>query len=57
MKLAVYELKVILATIIRSLEFNVTEANIKTMLSQTLQPVADGEGGVLPLNVTLASGA
>jgi hypothetical protein len=50
-------LKVLLGTIIRSLEFHKTDAEVKSEIAPTLQPVVDGRGGVLPLYVTLASGA
>lgn len=55
--IAVFELKVILATLLRSLEFHVTQADVKTMLSQTLQPVVNGQSGMIPLHVTLAASA
>lgn len=50
---AVFEFKIILATLIRSLEFHETEAVVEKKISPTLQPVVDGEGGVLPLYITL----
>ncbi|KII87864.1 hypothetical protein PLICRDRAFT_42386 [Plicaturopsis crispa FD-325 SS-3] len=53
-RLAIFEMKVILATLIRSLQFHDTGAVVHSRISPTLQPVTDGEGGVLPLRITLA---
>ncbi|KAI0356004.1 cytochrome P450 [Trametes cingulata] len=53
-RLAVFEFKVILATLVRSLEFHETTARVLEKISPTLQPVVDGKGGLLPLHVTLA---
>ncbi|KAI9065310.1 cytochrome P450 [Trametes sanguinea] len=53
-RLAVFEFKVILATLVRSLEFHDTTATVVRKISPTLQPVVDGNGGLLPLHVTLA---
>ncbi|KZT71850.1 cytochrome P450 [Daedalea quercina L-15889] len=53
-RLAIFEFKVILATLIRSLEFRETTAEVHTRISPTLQPVTDGQGGLLPLHVSLA---
>ncbi|TBU25929.1 cytochrome P450 [Dichomitus squalens] len=53
-RLAVFEFKVILATLLRSLEFHETTAVVRAKISPTLQPVVDGRGGLLPLHVTLA---
>ncbi|KAH9852216.1 cytochrome P450 [Lenzites betulinus] len=53
-RLAVFEFKVILATLVRSLEFHETTAVVQEKISPTLQPVVDGRGGLLPLHVTLA---
>ncbi|KAI8976580.1 cytochrome P450 [Trametes punicea] len=52
-RLAVFEFKVILATLVRSLEFRETTAHVVRKISPTLQPVVDGKGGLLPLHVTL----
>ena len=52
---AVLELKVMLATLVRSIEFGETGARIEQRISPTLQPVVDGQGGVLPLKLSLAS--
>ena len=54
--LAVFEFKIILATLIRSLEFHETEANVEKKIAPTLQPVTDGKAGVLPLYITLVNG-
>ncbi|KAI0754417.1 cytochrome P450 [Daedaleopsis nitida] len=54
-RLAVFEFKVILATLVRSLEFHETTAEVEEKISPTLQPVVDGRGGLLPLHVTLAA--
>ncbi|PCH35326.1 hypothetical protein WOLCODRAFT_79403 [Wolfiporia cocos MD-104 SS10] len=54
-RLAILEFKIILASLVRSLEFHETEARVSTRISPTLQPVTDGQGGVLPLYVTLAA--
>ena len=53
-RLAIFEFKVILATLGRSLEFHETTAQVVRKISPTLQPVVDGRGGLLPLHVTLA---
>ncbi|KAH9919840.1 cytochrome P450 [Fomitopsis serialis] len=53
-RLAIFEFKVILATLIRSLEFRETTAEVHARISPTLQPVTDGRGGLLPLYVSLA---
>ncbi|KAI0763033.1 cytochrome P450 [Trametes elegans] len=53
-RLAIFEFKVILATLIRNLEFHDTTANVVEKISPTLQPVVDGKGGLLPIHVTLA---
>ncbi|KAF9500674.1 cytochrome P450 [Pleurotus eryngii] len=53
-RLAVFEFKVILASLIRSFEFHDTSAVIHQKIAPTLQPVTDGKGGLLPLHVTLA---
>ncbi len=54
-RLAVFEFKVILATLVRSLEFAETTACVVEKISPTLQPVVDGRGGLLPLHVSLAA--
>ncbi|EED83115.1 predicted protein [Postia placenta Mad-698-R] len=54
-RLAIYEFKVILATLVRSLEFRETTAEVHTRISPTLQPVTDGQGGLLPLYISLAA--
>lgn len=51
--IAIAELKVILATLIRSFEFHDTGAEVRTAISPTLQPVTDGKGGYLPLRLKL----
>jgi hypothetical protein len=51
---AVFEFKVILATLIRSLEFHDTKVVVAQRISPTLQPVVDGRAGFLPVHVTLA---
>ncbi|KAI0676401.1 cytochrome P450 [Trametes maxima] len=53
-RLAIFEFKVILATLVRSLEFHETTAVVQRKISPTLQPVVDGRGGLLPVHVTLA---
>ena len=53
-RLAIFEFKVILATLVRSLEFHETTAVVREKISPTLQPVVDGRGGLLPVHVTLA---
>lgn len=53
-RLAILELKVMLATLVRSIEFGETDARIEQRISPTLQPVVDGQGGVLPLKLSLA---
>ncbi|TDL23928.1 cytochrome P450 [Rickenella mellea] len=54
-RLALFEFKVILATLSRSLEFHSTDATVNRKDILTLQPVVDGKCGVLPLRLTLAS--
>ncbi|THH19294.1 hypothetical protein EW146_g1858 [Bondarzewia mesenterica] len=54
-RLAILEFKIMLATLVRSIEFRETEAQIRQMISPTLQPVVDGRGGVLPLKLSLVS--
>ncbi|TDL23922.1 cytochrome P450 [Rickenella mellea] len=55
-RLAVFEFKVVLAALIRSLEFHSTDAIVNTKITQQIvQPVVDGNGGVLPLRISLAS--
>ncbi|KAF8653640.1 hypothetical protein AX16_003792 [Volvariella volvacea WC 439] len=52
-RFAVLEMKVIIATLIRSLEFRDTGAVIQQKISPTLQPVLNGEAGVLPVEISL----
>ncbi|KIY48790.1 cytochrome P450 [Fistulina hepatica ATCC 64428] len=52
-RLAVFEAKVILATLVRSLEFHDTGASVRPVIARTLQPVVDGEVGLLPIQVGL----
>ncbi|KAH9941758.1 cytochrome P450 [Epithele typhae] len=54
-RLAVFEFKVLLATLVRALEFHETTAEVHAKISPTLQPVVDGRGGMLPLHVALAA--
>ncbi|KAF9066292.1 cytochrome P450, partial [Rhodocollybia butyracea] len=54
-RLAVLELKIIIAVLVRSFEFECTEAKIVQRLSPTLQPFADGKPAVMPLKVSLVS--
>ncbi|THH19339.1 hypothetical protein EW146_g1797 [Bondarzewia mesenterica] len=54
---AIVEFKVILATLIRSIQFRDTTASIRQVISPTLQPVVDGKGGLLPLHISLAQQA
>ncbi|KAI0732667.1 cytochrome P450 [Fomitopsis betulina] len=54
-RLAIFEFKVILATLIHSLEFRETTAEVHSRISPTLQPVTDGQGALLPLYVSLAA--
>ncbi|KAF9068349.1 cytochrome P450 [Rhodocollybia butyracea] len=53
-RLAVLELKIIIAALVRSFEFEPTEAKIIQQLSLSLQPFADGKVSSMPLKVTLA---
>jgi hypothetical protein len=50
---AVLELKIIIAVLVRSFEFECTEAKIVQRLSPTLQPFADGKAASMPLKVSL----
>ncbi|KAF7319134.1 hypothetical protein HMN09_00249800 [Mycena chlorophos] len=52
-RLAVLELKIILATLVRSFVLFDTGARVDAKISQTLQPVVDGRGGHLPVRVKL----
>ncbi|TDL23920.1 cytochrome P450 [Rickenella mellea] len=55
-RLAVFEFKVILATLLRSLEFHSTDVTVYTKVTQQiLQPVVDGKCGVVPVRITVAS--
>jgi len=53
-RLAVLESKIILATLVRSLEFKETTAQVRPKILQTLQGVVDGKGGVVPIRVSIA---
>ncbi|TDL19925.1 cytochrome P450 [Rickenella mellea] len=53
-RLALFEFKIILVTIIRTLEFRETDYKVTQKISPTLQPVVDGRGGVLPLHISIA---
>ncbi|KAF9072901.1 cytochrome P450 [Rhodocollybia butyracea] len=55
-RLAVLELKIITALLVRSFEFDRTEAKIAQYLAPTLQPFADGKASSMPLKVSLAAG-
>jgi hypothetical protein len=50
---AIFEFKIILATLIRSLEFTETTAQVHRKILQTMQPVTDGKGGLLPVSLSL----
>ncbi|KAJ7449144.1 cytochrome P450 [Mycena galericulata] len=52
-RLAVLEFKIILTTLVRSIEFVDTGVRVEEKILQTLQPVVDGKGGVLPLGLKL----
>ncbi|KAJ6557937.1 cytochrome P450 [Mycena capillaripes] len=52
-RLAVLELKIILATLVRSFVFSDTGVHVEEGISPTLQPVVDGRGGNLPLRLKL----
>ena len=54
LSLAIFEFKIILATLIRSLEFNETTARVHRKILQTMQPVTDGKGALLPVSLSLA---
>ncbi|KAF5367489.1 hypothetical protein D9758_003729 [Tetrapyrgos nigripes] len=54
-RLGLLELKVIIATLIRSFEFHPTDADVKQYISPTLQPFVNGEGGLMPMKVSLVS--
>ena len=51
--IALLEIKIIVATLIRSIEFFDTGAKVVLKTSPTLQPVVEGEAGVLPLRLKL----
>ncbi|GBE83843.1 hypothetical protein SCP_0509000 [Sparassis crispa] len=53
-RLAVFEFKVILSTLIRTLELHETTANVELKIKPTLQAFVDGRGGFLPIHFTLA---
>ncbi|KAL0955191.1 hypothetical protein HGRIS_004096 [Hohenbuehelia grisea] len=53
-RLGVFETKVIVATLVRSLEFRTTDDVVRTAISPTLQPIINGHGGIMPLRVSLA---
>lgn len=53
-RLAVFEYKVIIAHLVRSIEFSSVPGTIvHRKISPTLQPVTDGEGGLLPVQIKL----
>ncbi|KAJ7060971.1 cytochrome P450 [Mycena amicta] len=52
-RLAVLEFKIILATLVRSFTFIDTGALVDEKISPTLQPVVNGQGGHLPLQLKL----
>ncbi|KAJ7800367.1 cytochrome P450 [Mycena olivaceomarginata] len=52
-RLAVLEIKIILATLVRSIVFSDTGVHVEEKISPTLQPVVDGRGGNLPLRLKL----
>ncbi|KAJ6487726.1 cytochrome P450 [Mycena sanguinolenta] len=52
-RLAVLEMKIILAILVRSIAFTDTRVHIEEKISPTLQPVVDGRGGTLPLLLRL----
>ncbi|KAF9072869.1 cytochrome P450 [Rhodocollybia butyracea] len=52
-RLAVLEIKIILAVLMLSFEFECTEAKIVQYLAPTLQPFADGKPVSMPLKVSL----
>lgn len=49
--LGVFEVKVLVATLIRSLEFRPTGQTLRTVPLPTLQPITEGVEGSLPLFV------
>ncbi|KAI0648755.1 cytochrome P450 [Trametes meyenii] len=54
-RLAVCEIKFMLATLVRELKFQATDSQIVEKISPTLQPVVDGRGGYLPLRISFVS--
>lgn len=50
---ALLEMKIIIATLIRSFEFYDINPKISLKVPTTLQPVFNGEAGILPLGVKL----
>ncbi|KAF9066298.1 cytochrome P450 [Rhodocollybia butyracea] len=54
-RLAILELKIIIAVLVRSFEFECTEAKTTQRLSPNLQPITDGKPAVMPLKVSLVS--
>ncbi|KAF9030065.1 cytochrome P450 [Rhodocollybia butyracea] len=54
-RLALLELKIITALLVRSFEFERTEAKITQYLAPTLQPFADGKASSMPLKVSLTA--
>ncbi|KAJ7209899.1 cytochrome P450 [Mycena haematopus] len=52
-RLAVLELKIILATLVRSIVFSDVGVHVEEKISPTLQPVVGGKGGNLPLRLKL----
>ncbi|KAJ8469955.1 hypothetical protein ONZ45_g16713 [Pleurotus djamor] len=53
-KLGIFEVKVLVATLIRSLSFRATGQIVRTVPLPTLQPVVGDIGGILPLFISLA---
>lgn len=54
--LAVMEFKVIVAQLIRDLEFEATGAKIEEYISGTLQAFCEDKGAYMPMKVRLAPG-
>ncbi|KAF9067245.1 cytochrome P450 [Rhodocollybia butyracea] len=53
-RLGLVELKIMVAALVRSFEFECTEAKIVQYIAPSLQPFADGKAASMPLKVSLA---
>lgn len=53
---AILELKIVIATLVRSFHFNDTGKKVETRISPSLLGKVDGEVGVIPLKISRIPG-